>query len=93
MYSAFESWMVTEYHKRQMGKAGMSLSNMYGIMTTLNSIVAIVAGVSSEWLVGFTHTKRAPFMASAGLLILAFGIILLCWVSITLLEASLVSHG
>lgn len=79
MYSAFESWMVTEYHKRQMDKAGMSLSNMYGIMTTLNSIVAIVAGVSSEWLVGFTHTKRAPFMASAGLLIVAFWTILCCW--------------
>jgi len=79
MYSAFESWMVTEYHKRQMDKAGSSLSGMYGIMTTLNSIVAILSGVFSEWLVNFTHTKRAPFMASAALLMVAFWIILVCW--------------
>ncbi len=81
MYSAFESWMVTEYHKRQLNKAGMSLSSMFGIMTTLNSIVAILAGVSSEWLVEMAHTKRAPFMASATLLVTAFWIILATWVS------------
>jgi MFS family permease len=80
MYSAFESWMVTEYHKRQIEKAGTSLSSMFGIMTTLNSIVAIFAGVFSEWLVQVTNTKRAPFMASAGLLTIAFWIILRFWV-------------
>ncbi len=80
MYSAFESWMVTEFHKRQLDKAGLSLSSMFGIMTTLNSIVAIVAGVSSEWLVQVTHTKRAPFMASAALLAVAFWVNLGCWV-------------
>lgn len=80
MYSAFESWMVTEYHKRQIEKAGTSLSSMFGIMTTLNSIVAIFAGVFSEWLVQVTNTKRAPFMASAGLLIIAFWVILGFWV-------------
>ncbi|CZR51912.1 probable major facilitator superfamily domain-containing protein 5 [Phialocephala subalpina] len=79
MFSAFESWMVTEYHKRQLDKAGTSLSSMFGIMTTLNSVVAILAGVFSEWLVQVTNTKRAPFMASAGLLIVAFWIILGCW--------------
>jgi peptidoglycan biosynthesis protein MviN/MurJ (putative lipid II flippase) len=72
--------MVTEYHKRQVEKAGTSLSSMFGIMTTLNSIVAILAGVFSEWLVQVTNTKRAPFMASAGLLMVAFWIILGCWV-------------
>jgi len=79
MYSAFDSWMVTEYYKRDMYHAGMSLSSMFGIMTTLNSIVAILAGVFSEWLVEITHTKRAPFMASAGLLSMAFWIIFTFW--------------
>lgn len=83
MYSAFESWMVTEYHKRQLNQAGTSLSSLYGIMTTLNSVVAICAGVSSEWLVHFTGTKRAPFMGSAGLLSVAFWVILMFWVSYT----------
>jgi len=83
MYSAFESWMVTEHHKRQLEKAGASLSSMFGIMTTLNSVVAILAGVFSEWLVQVTNTKRAPFLASASLLMIAFWIILGCWVRIS----------
>ena len=79
MFSAFESWMVTEYHKRQLDHAGLSLSSMFGIMTTMNSIVAIVSGVFSEWLVEVTHTKRAPFMASAALLSVGFWIIWGFW--------------
>jgi predicted acyltransferase len=80
MYSAFESWMVTEYHKRHLDKTGTSLSSMFGLMATLNSIVAILAGVSSEKLVQVTGTKRSPFMASAGLLAVAFVIIWFFWV-------------
>ena len=83
MYSAFESWMVTEFHKRRIDQAGTSLSSMFGIMTTMNSIVAIVSGVFSEWLVQVTNTKRAPFMASAGLLTIAFWIIFSYWVGLT----------
>ncbi|CAG8951188.1 hypothetical protein HYFRA_00007935 [Hymenoscyphus fraxineus] len=79
MVSAFESWMVTEYHKRRVDQAGISLGNMYGIMQTLNSIVAIISGVFSEWIVQMTGTKRAPFMASAGLLGVAFWVIGLHW--------------
>ncbi|KAI9702840.1 MAG: hypothetical protein M1836_008054 [Candelina mexicana] len=79
MYSAFESWMVTEFHKRDLGRAGASLSTIFGTMTTMNSIVAIVAGVLSEWLVEFTGTKRAPFMASAGCLAIAFWVISTYW--------------
>jgi MFS family permease len=80
MYSAFESWMVTEFHKRQLDKAGNSLSSMFGIMTTMNSVVAILAGVVSEWLVEVVKTKKAPFMASAALLTIAFWVISTCWV-------------
>jgi hypothetical protein len=80
MYSAFESWMVTEYHRRQLHQAGTSLSSLFGIMTTLNSVVAIASGVFSEWLVQVTQTRRSPFMASAGLLSVAFWVILASWV-------------
>ncbi|KAG0651297.1 Molybdate transporter [Hyphodiscus hymeniophilus] len=79
MSSAFESWMVTEYHKRQLDHAGMSLSSMFGIMTTINSIVAIISGIFSEWLVEVTHTQTAPFMASTALLSVAFWIIWGFW--------------
>jgi len=86
LYSSFESWMVTEYHKRQVEKAGTSLSSLFGIMTTLNSIAAILSGVFSEWLVHFTETKRSPFMASAALLGVAFLIITRFWVSTNLIQ-------
>lgn len=82
MYSAFESWMVTEYHNRHLDLAGTSLSSMFGLMTTLNSVVAILSGVFSEWLVQITRTRRAPFMASASLLTIAFWFIFVCWVSL-----------
>jgi peptidoglycan biosynthesis protein MviN/MurJ (putative lipid II flippase) len=75
--------MVTEYHKRHLDQAGTSLSSMFGVMTTMNSIVAILSGVFSEWLVQVTGTKRAPFMASAGLLTIAFWIICAFWASST----------
>jgi MFS family permease len=81
MYSAFDSWMVTEYHKRHLDQAGTSLSSMFGTMTTVNSIVAILSGVFSEWLVQFTGTRKAPFMASAALLAIAFWVIWVFWVS------------
>jgi hypothetical protein len=80
MYSAFESWMVTEYHKRNIQQAGTSLSTMFGIMTTLNSVTAILSGVFSEWLVQITDDRRMPFMASATLLGLSAYVITVYWV-------------
>ncbi|RAL62584.1 hypothetical protein DID88_004432 [Monilinia fructigena] len=68
MFSAFESWMVTEYHKRDIQKAGTSLDSLFGVMSTLNSVMAILSGVFSEWLVQVTDDRRMPFMASASLL-------------------------
>ncbi|KAI9650637.1 hypothetical protein NHQ30_000656 [Ciborinia camelliae] len=79
MFSAFESWMVTEYHKRDIQKAGMSLNSLFGVMSTLNSVMAILSGVSSEWLVQVTDDRRMPFMASAGLLGISAYIITIYW--------------
>ncbi|APA08559.1 hypothetical protein SS1G_02268 [Sclerotinia sclerotiorum 1980 UF-70] len=79
MFSAFESWMVTEYHKRNIQKAGMSLNSLFGVMSTLNSVMAILSGVFSEWLVQITDDRRMPFMASACLLGISAYIITICW--------------
>ena len=81
MYSAFESWMVTEFHHRGLAEKGASLSNIFAIMTTTNSIVAVVAGVLSEWVVQLAGSKRAPFMASAVCLAVAFWVMYTYWVS------------
>lgn len=80
MFSAFESWMVTEYNKRNIQKAGMSLNSLFGVMSTLNSVMAILSGVFSEWLVQITDDRRMPFMASACLLGMSAYIISLYWV-------------
>lgn len=72
--------MVTDFHARRLGEKGLDLSRTFGFMSTVNSIVAIVSGVASEWLVSITGTRKSPFLASIGLLVLAAGIITSQWV-------------
>lgn len=80
MYSVFESWMVTEYHRQHLDDAGGSLSDLFGIMTMLNGIIAIMAGLFSQAVADFTGTQTAPFMVAVLCLFLAFGYILNHWV-------------
>jgi MFS transporter, MFS domain-containing protein family, molybdate-anion transporter len=80
MYSVIESWMVTEFHRQHLEEAG-SLSDIFGIMTTLNGVVAILAGLFAQGIADFTNTQAAPFMAAVVLLILAFGFISSRWVN------------
>ncbi|KAF6807222.1 major facilitator superfamily transporter [Colletotrichum sojae] len=79
LFSVFESWMVTDFHARRLGEKGLDLSRTFGLMSTVNSIVAIVSGVASEWLVSMTGTRKSPFLASIGLLVLAAGVIASQW--------------
>ncbi|OHF00260.1 major facilitator superfamily transporter [Colletotrichum orchidophilum] len=79
LFSVFESWMVTDFHARSLGEKGMDLSRTFGLMSTVNSVVAIVSGVVSEWLVSVTGTRKSPFLASVGLLIVAAGVIASQW--------------
>ncbi|KAI8153412.1 Molybdate-anion transporter [Colletotrichum sp. SAR 10_70] len=79
LFSVFESWMVTDFHARRLGEKGLDLSRTFGFMSTVNSIVAIISGVASEWLVSITGTRKSPFLASIGLLVLAAGIITSQW--------------
>ena len=74
--------MVTEYFARSLDKSSMSLDSMFGIMTTVNSIVAIISGVVGESLVAATGTKVSPFMAAIACLGLAFWLMKKYWVSI-----------
>ncbi|KAM7188610.1 molybdate-anion transporter [Naviculisporaceae sp. PSN 640] len=76
LFSVFESWMVADFTARG-GNSG--LSEMFGTMSMVNSLVAIGSGVVSEWLVGMSGTKKAPFLASVVLLCGAFGVISLSW--------------
>ncbi|KAK3937865.1 major facilitator superfamily transporter [Diplogelasinospora grovesii] len=77
LFTVFESWMVTDARAR--GLSDGDLSSTFGLMSTLNSVVAILSGVGSEWLVSTTGTKKAPFVGSTVLLVIAFGIIYTQW--------------
>lgn len=62
LYSVFDAWMITEYHKRDLEAENLSLGTLYGWMTWLNSVVAITTGIIGELLVSFTGTKMSPFL-------------------------------
>ena len=80
MYSVFESWMVTEYHHQHLDEAGGSLNDIFGTMSTLNCIVAIIAGLFAQAVSDFTGTQKAPFMTSVACLVMAFMTISKQWV-------------
>jgi MFS family permease len=80
MYSVFESWMVTEFNKQFPDEPGSTLSGIFSIMTTLNTVVAIIAGVLAEWVTDLTGTEKAPFMTAVACLMLAFAAINRQWV-------------
>lgn len=79
MYSVFESWMVTEYHRQHLDGAGGSLSDIFGIMTTLNGLVAITSGLFAEAITDVAKTQSAPFMTAVACLIMAFWFISKYW--------------
>lgn len=79
LFSVFESWMVTDFHARKLAEKGGDLSRTFGLMSTLNSVVAIVSGVVSEGMVSELGTRKAPFAAAAGLLGVAFWVISTRW--------------
>ncbi|TVY32976.1 Molybdate-anion transporter [Lachnellula subtilissima] len=72
MYSVFESWMVTEFNSSFPDAPGSILSGIFSTMTTLNTVVAILAGIFAEWVTDLTGTEKAPFMTAAGCLMVAF---------------------
>lgn len=81
LYSVFDAWMITEYHKRGLEAEHLSLGTLYGWMTSLNSIVAITTGVVGEILVSFTGTKVSPFLLAVLVLVGTATWISSTWVS------------
>ncbi|PNH33818.1 hypothetical protein VD0002_g752 [Verticillium dahliae] len=89
LFSVFETWMVADATRQRRGRrggetgqsvaGGGDLSATFGLMSTVNSVVAIVSGLASEWLVGLVGTSRAPFGASALLVGAAAVCMLVAW--------------
>ncbi|KAI6587151.1 hypothetical protein MCOR12_009620 [Pyricularia oryzae] len=68
LFSVFDSWMVTDFQNRKLADKGGDLSRTFVLMSTLNSVTAIISGVFSEWIVAVTGTRKAPFVTSMLLL-------------------------
>ncbi|GAB1737304.1 hypothetical protein NU219Hw_g1230t1 [Hortaea werneckii] len=73
LYSVFETWMVAEYHARELGACGLRLSDMFSSSVMLSGLTAIVSGVVGEALVKWTGSKSSPFLLAAVCLCVAFG--------------------
>ena len=82
LFSVFETWMITEYHNRGLDNAGLDLSSIFGNMTTLSSVMAIVSGVFGDLLVQYTGSRTSPFLASVVCLAVALCLISTLWVRV-----------
>ncbi|KAK8016138.1 major facilitator superfamily domain containing protein 5 [Apiospora rasikravindrae] len=64
LFSVFEAWMISTYHEQGMHTSGPELGTVFGNMTTLSCVVAIVSGVFGDVLVTYSGTRTWPFMAA-----------------------------
>ncbi|RNF10389.1 molybdate-anion transporter-like [Trypanosoma rangeli] len=70
LWSAFESWMISE--RRTRGYDTAWLGETFSRMTVRNGLIAVLSGLVAQWLADtFTHPV-ALFDMSAGLLVLCF---------------------
>ncbi|KAG8933186.1 hypothetical protein FRC02_012332 [Tulasnella sp. 418] len=77
LFSCFDSWLVSA--SQQDGVSSANLSTIFGRATQINGFVAAAAGVISNELVSATTTFASPFVLSAVLLIVSYGLIRSMW--------------
>lgn len=80
LFSVFEAWMISEYHGRNLQSSGLQINSVFGSMTTLSCITAIISGVAGDVLVQASGTRTWPFMAAVVCCIGAAYLISTTWV-------------
>jgi MFS family permease len=80
LFSVFEAWMISEYHERGLEGSGLELGSVFGNMTTLSCIVAILSGIVGDILVQYSGTRTWPFLAAVVCCIGAAYSISIIWV-------------
>ena len=73
LWSAFESWMVSEHNSRGFDPA--LIGGTFSTMITLNGLIAIASGFLAQWSVDLFDHPVAPFGLS--IIFLAVGMILI----------------
>ncbi|KAH8886774.1 major facilitator superfamily transporter [Thozetella sp. PMI_491] len=80
LFSVFEAWMITEFHRRGLETSHeLTLSSVFGYMTTVSCMAAIVSGIVGDVLVSLLGGRVWPFVASIVCSVLAAVVILTTW--------------
>eukprot|EP00658_Telonema_sp_P-2_P012050 TRINITY_DN14598_c0_g1_i1.p1 TRINITY_DN14598_c0_g1~~TRINITY_DN14598_c0_g1_i1.p1 ORF type:complete len:401 (+),score=104.54 TRINITY_DN14598_c0_g1_i1:125-1327(+) len=77
LWSAFESWMVSEHNSRGFDPA--LIGGTFSTMITLNGLIAISSGFLAQWSVDFFDHPVAPFGLSIVFLVVGMVLILNFW--------------
>ncbi|KAH8749732.1 hypothetical protein F5883DRAFT_652598 [Diaporthe sp. PMI_573] len=78
LFTAFETWMVAEFHKLGFNESSR-LSSILGDVSMVNGFVAVACGVTAEVLVNLFNSEKAPFLASVFCLVSAMFLIMQQW--------------
>ncbi|KAH8886939.1 MFS general substrate transporter [Thozetella sp. PMI_491] len=79
LWTVFESWMVTEYNTRGLDRSSISLSRMFGLMTTSNCMAATLGGVVAHCIVLVLGSRTIPFVSGVVLEATAVVLMLRNW--------------
>ncbi|KAI0105231.1 hypothetical protein GGR51DRAFT_195403 [Nemania sp. FL0031] len=79
LFTVFDSWMVTGFHKGKLDEEGCDLTRTYAATSVVSSLVAILSSILGEALVWATGTKKSPFLVSVILLWFALQAIWSSW--------------
>lgn len=80
LFTAFETWMVSEFHRQGFAHTLCSLSSLYGAMSAVNGFIAVGSGVTAQILVAMFASEKAPFMTSVVCLVVTWCFISTLWV-------------
>ncbi|PHH72516.1 hypothetical protein CDD80_4486 [Ophiocordyceps camponoti-rufipedis] len=79
LFSAFESWMISEYHLLELDDSVLSLKTVLENMALVNSAVAMISGVAGDALVEASGWRAAPFVAASLCCSIAAPLLLTSW--------------
>ncbi|KAM0336161.1 hypothetical protein ACHAPQ_004436 [Fusarium lateritium] len=82
LYSAFETWMIAEYHKQGFADCVGALDVMHSSIAITNGFVAVGGGVAAQMFASVFGLQLAPFVVSLICLGMALMVINRSWVSL-----------
>ncbi|PFH59404.1 hypothetical protein XA68_12434 [Ophiocordyceps unilateralis] len=79
LFSAFESWMISEYHLLGLDDSVLPLKTVLENMTLVNSAVAMLSGVAGDALVEASGMRVTPFVVANLCCLVAARLLLFLW--------------